>query len=74
MDGGGELIVSLTKAADLFPFAVQDNGAGLPAGFDYQNVDTLGLQLVPVMAKQIGGSFRINSERGTEAVITFTQS
>ena len=70
-DGGGELFVSLKKADETFTLSVKDNGAGLPKGFDYRNSNTLGLQLVTVLTKQIGGAFRISSERGTEAVVTF---
>jgi two-component sensor histidine kinase len=72
-DGGAELTVSLTRAEDLLTLSVKDNGAGLPEGFDYEKADTLGLQLVAVMVKQIGGTLRMRSEKGTEAIVIFRE-
>jgi two-component sensor histidine kinase len=36
--------------------SVRDNGVGLPAGFDWRNAKSLGLRLVQMLAKQIGGT------------------
>ena len=50
---------------------VRDNGMGLPQDFNAATSGTLGLQLVSVLAKQLRGTFHMNSHCGTEAIVTF---
>ncbi len=50
---------------------VQDSGIGLPTGFDYQNTDTLGLQLVNTLTRQLKGHIDFHSNHGTMVTITF---
>jgi two-component sensor histidine kinase len=44
---------------------VKDSGTGLPAGLDHRRSATLGLQLVHMLAKQIGGDVTFASDGGT---------
>lgn len=44
---------------------VCDNGVGLPPGFDLQNADGLGWQLVQDLVNQLNGTLEIESRRGT---------
>ncbi|MBF0559567.1 MAG: PAS domain S-box protein [Nitrospirae bacterium] len=67
----GELSISFVKEADTYILAIKDNGIGLPEGFDYRKSNTLGLQIVNVLCKQLRGTLQMRSDRGTEAVITF---
>jgi PAS domain S-box-containing protein len=55
-----------------FALTVADNGVGLPGGFDLKNQKSLGLQLVAMLAKQLGGSVTIESKSGTSVSIIFT--
>ena len=51
---------------------VADNGVGLPENLDITNTDTLGLQLVNTLARQLRGEVRIEGgQGGTAFVITF---
>jgi two-component sensor histidine kinase len=50
---------------------IKDNGIGLPKDFNLQNTDSLGLELVTMLIKQIDGSFDITGGEGTEVTITF---
>ncbi len=67
----GELSISFAKKDDAYILAIKDNGIGLPEGFDYRKSNTLGLQIVNVLCKQLRGTLQMRSDRGTEAVITF---
>ena len=67
----GVLSINFTKTDDTYTLAIKDNGVGLPAGFDYMRTNTLGLQIVEVLTKQLRGSFQIKSDLGTEAAIIF---
>lgn len=50
---------------------VGDNGVGISQNLDWQNLKTLGLQLVNSLVEQLGGSVNIDSRRGTEFRIIF---
>jgi len=51
---------------------VRDNGIGLPKTIDVDSTETLGLQLVTTLVKQLDGTIETNSEGGTEFKITFS--
>ena len=48
---------------------VSDNGVGLPEGLDFQNSESLGLQLVNNLVNQLEGTIEFNSSCGTEVKI-----
>ena len=60
------------QVTSTYELIVADNGAGLPAGFDPKNQKSLGLQLVTMLAKQLGGSMAISAGGGTAVRITFS--
>ena len=51
----GELCLKLT---------IHDNGIGLASGFDWRATTTLGLQLVQVLVRQLGGQIELETENG----------
>ncbi|MBI5116178.1 PAS domain S-box protein [Candidatus Poribacteria bacterium] len=68
----GEVRIDLLHDIDnKYILTVSDNGVGLPDGFDIQNSETLGLQLVSVLVKQLNGSIQIRAVAGAEFKITF---
>ncbi|MBF0558070.1 MAG: PAS domain-containing protein [Nitrospirae bacterium] len=69
---GGVLSICFTKVDSTYTLTVRDNGVGLPEGFDEKETDTLGLQIVNVLTKQLRGTLQIKSDEGTEAVVTFS--
>lgn len=51
---------------------VADTGVGLPAGLDFRDIPSMGLQLVDLLVKQLRGSMNIDSrQNGTEFLIQF---
>jgi PAS domain S-box-containing protein len=54
---------------DGYTLTVSDNGIGLPEEFDLKNTETLGLQLVRILVKQLKGNITVNRERGTAYLI-----
>lgn len=58
------ITVRVERASGLL-LEVQDNGRGLPDGFRMKASDSLGLQIATMLAKQLGGQFRLMSgEKG----------
>jgi two-component sensor histidine kinase len=74
-EGPGEISVSLTRdTGNSILLTVSDNGVGLPEGFEIEHSDSLGLKLVSVLVKQLGGAIRIGGGgpvHGTEFSISF---
>ncbi|MBF0320239.1 MAG: PAS domain S-box protein [Nitrospirae bacterium] len=68
----GIISVHFIKTGETYTLTIKDNGVGLPEGFDYQKSDTLGLQLVAALTGQLDGTLQINSDNGTETILTFT--
>jgi two-component sensor histidine kinase len=72
-DGGsGEVIVELNESPEgRIRLAVSDNGKGLPAGFNLQKNKSLGLRIVDVLAKQLGGTLTVEQGARTMFVLDF---
>ena len=68
--GKVQIGLSLDKEREV-TLLVKDDGIGLPKNFDFQNTETLGLQLVNNLVEQLEGTIEINGNRGTEFIITF---
>lgn len=53
---------------------VEDNGVGLPDGFDWEHPKSLGLQLVRVLTTQLDGVVNIEGHSGMRCEISFPQT
>ncbi len=63
----GEIRVSLhSSEKNSFILAIKDDGVGLPDNLDLHTTNTLGLQLVRRLTKQLGGIVELNRHQGTE--------
>ena len=69
----GEIALELHRKDELFHLSVRDNGAGLPPGFDPAKTQSLGLQLIHTLARQLGGMVEMKSVHGTETTIVFKE-
>jgi PAS domain S-box-containing protein len=73
---GGKGRISIDLSADEtgeFTLVIADNGAGLPAGLDPVKADSLGIQLVNTLVRQLKGNIEIGRSSGTAFKITFRQ-
>ena len=50
---------------------LQDNGRGLPEGFDISESKGFGLMLVKVLSEQLDGSFTIENSNGVKSTLEF---
>jgi two-component sensor histidine kinase len=67
----GTISVTLNKTANGVALSVEDDGAGLPEGFDIAACNSLGLTLVRALTNQINGGFCIERAGGTRCVVEF---
>ncbi len=56
---------------DRFVLTVSDNGTGFPADVDFRNTKTLGLELVNLLAGQMGGTIDMQVDAGTTWTVAF---
>ncbi|MDP8220613.1 MAG: tetratricopeptide repeat protein [Candidatus Stygibacter frigidus] len=67
--------VTINMNHDLFSgyiLKIKDNGIGLPEGFNVNKTRSLGMRLVYLLSEdQLEGKVEINSENGTEFIISF---
>jgi two-component sensor histidine kinase len=69
------ITIALTRNDGEYSLIVQDNGVGLPPGFDITKTKTLGLKLVNFLAKhQMSAKIEVNSATGTEFIFRFGES
>lgn len=63
--GEGALIVTLALSDRDIHLRVADKGVGLPTDFNDRSTTTLGVQLVRMLTKQLGGTVSFTSDGGT---------
>jgi PAS domain S-box-containing protein len=69
---GGEIMIRSRIEDGWIVLTLSDNGVGLPPGLDFRKTETLGLQLVTTLVKQLRGKIAINDEQsGTIFTIEF---
>ncbi len=68
----GEVLIRLRSNADgVYSLTVKDNGIGLPPGLDVHQTETLGMQLITILAAQLGSVLEIEVNGGTSFHLQF---
>ncbi len=69
---GGRILLRLKALADgQLELEVADDGVGLPAGFQPEATESLGMQLVVSLTRQLAGRLDYSSTAGTHFVLRF---
>lgn len=61
----GIIEISLIKCGDDIILEVKDNGTGIPDSFNTEDSDSLGMQLIDTLVKQLEGQIEIDNSSGT---------
>jgi PAS domain S-box-containing protein len=72
-DGRGEILVRISSQGDNVSITVADQGVGVPPDLDRQTSKSLGMTLVHILTKQLGGSLEISSPPGASFTVHFTR-
>lgn len=67
----GTIRFFFASSDDRFDLIVSDNGVGLPENVDLNSPQTLGLRLVNILVKQLGGRMEVRRSKGAEVRIHF---
>lgn len=61
----GKIDILLVKKESKINMTIKDDGVGIPVNLDIENVKSLGLQLVKLLAAQLNADYKIFREDGT---------
>ncbi len=64
----GELSEKVTR----YTLIASDNGVCIPENIDFENPDTLGLQLVNILVDQLDGKIKLKRDKGTQFIVRFS--
>lgn len=67
----GQIGITLDRTENYATLSIQDDGVGLPDGFDASASKGFGLTVVTVLAQQLGGTLTIENDAGTRSVLAF---
>jgi len=67
----GKINISITKADDRFFLLYSDDGIGLPDNVQFEDSSTLGLELVSMLTKQLGGTVKAFNNKGAVFEVYF---
>jgi len=65
--------ISLSKLGNYYQLTVNDNGVGLPEDMDFRKEQSLGMELVVTLSKQLGGEITMENDDGATFRIKFPQ-
>jgi PAS domain S-box-containing protein len=70
----GKIKISLImEKPGVLTLSVQDDGVGLPPGFDPTNCESLGLKLVFGLSRELGGEGQISDSQGVSFSVSFPE-
>jgi len=70
----GEIKIDLKQEGKNYILSLSDNGKGLPKDLDIDNLDSFGLSIMTLLAKQLKGTFSIEGSQGVKIIIKFPKS
>jgi two-component sensor histidine kinase len=70
----GLITIAMRQTPHGYALRVEDNGVGMPADVDLRRAHSLGLELVAILAQQLGGAVDIDRQGGTAFTITFARN
>jgi two-component sensor histidine kinase/ActR/RegA family two-component response regulator len=71
----GQIQIDLRSGNDnRYVLTVRDDGVGFPRDLDFQNTESLGLQIVTALTQQLEGTIELGPEKGTGTTFTITFS
>jgi PAS domain S-box-containing protein len=69
--GRGTIRVDFVIEGCQYILSIQDDGIGLPVGFDITASTTMGMEIVSILTQQLDGTLSISPEAGTRFNISF---
>ena len=69
---GGQIVIALQEIGkEHLLMTIADDGKGLPADFNLKKSNSLGMEMMKALSKQLGGTFEIRNKHGVMVSIEF---
>jgi len=69
----GQITIKMHRTAREITLLFEDNGIGFPPEVDLSGAETLGLNLIHMLVKQIDGAIELSTDNGTRYLITMNE-
>ena len=67
----GTITIFVKQTGDFIQMQISDNGVGLPADFDFDSTNTLGITLLKGLTGQLKGTFSVENDNGLTVTVKF---
>ena len=67
----GEIKIGMKENKQHYELSLSDNGKGLPKDFDIKKIDSFGMRIMKLLAKQLNGTFNLSNSNGVTLQIKF---
>lgn len=71
--GTGLINVSFTRFEDFYVLSISDDGNGMPEGFSFDNISSMGMEIVCILTNQLNGNIQLIKNQGTTFRISFPE-
>ncbi len=72
--GRGSVAIRMSRSGEEYELIVSDDGEGLPPYLNVETTESLGLQLVTTLVKQLRGTLEVGRKKGVTFTIRFPES
>jgi PAS domain S-box-containing protein len=69
----GRVVIRLARDGEEYRLTIADDGIGLPGNIDPETAESLGLQLVNTLTRQLGGTLTVTRGGGTQFTVAFVE-
>ncbi len=69
----GKITIEFYKKGKIFHLNIGDNGIGFPKDLDFRKAESMGMDLVNSLVRQINGSIQLSRDKGTLFKISFKE-
>lgn len=67
----GKITVNVTEFNGLYKIGVEDNGIGLPTDFSFNNINSLGFEIILSLVEQLNGKIEYKNNNGASFEVVF---
>ena len=69
----GNISIKFYKKSDEYELIMEDDGIGFPKDFNLKNIDSLGMQIVNSLTRQINGKIILDRDHSTKFIVNFKE-
>ena len=71
--GIGRIGVSFRKFEDCYILTISDDGHGMPKDFNFDNITSMGMEIICILTDQLDGNIQLVKGKGTTFRISFPE-